>query len=99
MAKRGMSDRLRQVRSVNRVDFGPPHHHQDTCKNCDLTKIVRSRFNRAFGDSWSDTWTHMDAPMKIRQTKNRRHEMVADKNHAVAAIELSIESDDLRFSC
>ena len=66
MAKCGASDRSRQVRSVNRVDSGLPNHHQDTCVNRDISRILRSRFNRAFGYLWSDTWTHLDSPMKIR---------------------------------
>ena len=53
------------------MDSGPPDHHQDTCPNRDLIKILPSRFNHAFGDSWSDTWTHLDSPMKIRRAKNK----------------------------
>ena len=51
------------------MDYGPLDHHQDTCVNCGISRILRSRFNRTFGDSWSDTWTHLDSPMKIGQAK------------------------------
>ena len=72
MAERGALDRSHQVRSVNRVDSGPLNHHQDTCVNRDLSKILQSRFNHAFDDSCSDTWMHLDPPMKIGRAKKMR---------------------------
>ena len=52
------------------MDSGPRDHYQDTCVNCGISRILRSRCNRAFDDSWSDTWMHPDSPMKIGRAKN-----------------------------
>ena len=42
VAKRAAWDRLHQVRSINRGDSGPPDHHQDTCANRGISRILRS---------------------------------------------------------
>ena len=62
-----------RLRRVNRVNSGPPDHHQGTCAFpvCRLhNDITRPRFNRAFSDSWNDTWLPKETPMKIGRAKN-----------------------------
>ena len=56
---------------INPMDLGPSDHHLNTCFNRDLSDIICSRFNRAFGSSWGDKWMHQDASMKIGQAENQ----------------------------
>ena len=74
VAERGASDRSRRVRSVNQVDSGRPNHHQDTCLNRDLSKILWPRLNHKIGESLIDTWPHLETLIKIRWAKI--HEIV-----------------------
>ena len=69
MAAWGASNRSSQLRSVNRVDFVSPDHHQDMCLNRNLSKILRLPLNREIGESPSNTWPRMNASIKIGQVK------------------------------
>ena len=72
VAKRGASDRLRQLRTVNPVDYGPPDHHQDTCVNRGISRILRSRFNHVISESQRDTWLHVVLRSRSDERKMRR---------------------------
>ena len=53
------------------MELGPSDHHLNTFFNHNLSDIRRLRLNRAFGSSWGDGWTHLDASMKIRRAENQ----------------------------
>ena len=68
---------LHHIKRVNRVDLGPRNHHQDTC--------VKRHLSEAIDDSPFDTWTYLEATMKIGQQNWRDHEIVAYVRCAIVA--------------
>ena len=70
---------------VNLMDIGPLDHQFNRRFNRNLSDIRRSTFNRAIVRSWGDTWTHLDATMKIGRRNWRDREIMAHDCHAIVA--------------